>query len=168
MTESNEGLDRSSLPPKDWHESRSVEAVLGKTDLELPQEPITIREIVALGLLILTSDVTLYRSRGFAGPGTFLLVAPVFLCIGVVWRKFDRRLWLLAATGIHLILRDAIRWCRLRLDPVVYTQLSRPDRRLPMRSRNPSFFGVRPTRVKVRMGVPWLGCCNRRVERGVP
>ena len=70
---------------------------------------VSIRELVALGLLVLLSDVTLYRSHGFAGPAALFLIAPLLIWLGKVRLPRDASLWVV---GLMLVLVSArLIWC---------------------------------------------------------
>ena len=74
-----------------------------------PRLPICARELIALPLLIIVSDITIFRGQGFAGIGLLLAVAPLLLALGIVPRKLDSSVWilapLLALTSVRLF------WC---------------------------------------------------------
>ncbi len=73
------------------------------------QPPIVVRELIALLLIVVVCDLTIYRGRGYAGLGLLLIVAPLLLLLGLVRRKFDVSSWVLAPllmlTSIRLV------WC---------------------------------------------------------
>ena len=75
----------------------------------IDHQPIVARELIALMLIIVLGDLTIYRGQGFAGLGLFLVVAPLLLLFGLVPRKFDGSSWVLAPllvlTSIRLV------WC---------------------------------------------------------
>ncbi len=73
------------------------------------QPPLRWREILAVLLLVVLSDVTIYRGLGFAGYGVFFLAAPVLLWLGAPRPRLGIGFWLL---GIMLILLAAkTLWC---------------------------------------------------------
>ena len=73
------------------------------------QPPVRWREILAVLLLVVVSDVTLYRACGFAGYGAFFLVAPLLLCLGAPRPRLRTGFWLL---GLMLALLVAkMLWC---------------------------------------------------------
>src|SRR5262245_50920321 len=65
--------------------------------------PVLWREVLAVGLLVVVADLTLYRSNGFAGFALFLVLAPLLLTLGAIrprpswsWGMFYSMLLLLA------------------------------------------------------------------------
>lgn len=71
---------------------------------------VLLRELIALGLLVLLSDLTLYRSHGFAGPAVFFIVAPLLIWIGIAIRhRSDISLWVLGVMLTCLSIR--LIWC---------------------------------------------------------
>jgi Domain of unknown function (DUF4173) len=74
---------------------------------ELP--PIVGRELIALPLIVVLSDLTVYRGRGPAGFGLLFLVAPLLLWLGTVTRRFHPGGWVL----LPLLLLTSVRlvWC---------------------------------------------------------
>ena len=75
----------------------------------LASAPVLFREVVALTLLVLACDLTVYRSTGYAGPGVLFLVAPLLLWLGTVRRICDSSLWLLIPMLVSLSAR--LLWC---------------------------------------------------------
>lgn len=75
----------------------------------VPALPICARELIVLPFLIVVSDIAIFRGQGFAGIGFLLVVVPLLLALGIVPRKFDSSIWmlapLLALTSIRLF------WC---------------------------------------------------------
>jgi len=65
------------------------------------QPPVTPREILAILLLIVAADVTIYRGLGFAGYALFFLVAPLLLWLGAPRPSFGRSFFLI---GLMLVL----------------------------------------------------------------
>ncbi|HUT89754.1 MAG TPA: DUF4153 domain-containing protein [Thermoguttaceae bacterium] len=73
------------------------------------QPPVRWREILAVVLLVVLSDVTIYRGLGFAGYALFFLAAPLFLVFGAPRPRFRAGFWVL---GILLVLLAAkAAWC---------------------------------------------------------
>ena len=71
--------------------------------------PVLLREIIALALLVVLSDLTLYRSVGFAGPAVLFIVGPLLLCLGTVRLLGDASLWVLSPMLVLLSVR--LIWC---------------------------------------------------------
>lgn len=71
--------------------------------------PVSIREIIALALLVILSDLTLYRSEGFLGPGVLFLIVPGLLAMGKARVKWDRSIGILVFMLLLVSLRLA--WC---------------------------------------------------------
>jgi len=66
--------------------------------------PVRPREILALLLLVVLSDVAVYRGHGFAGYALLFAAAPVFLLFGAPRPRFRAGFWVL---GIMLVLLAA-------------------------------------------------------------
>ena len=64
--------------------------------IPVEQPPIVARELTALVLIVVLSDVTIYRGQGYAGLALLFLIAPLLLWLGLVQRRFHRSGWLLA------------------------------------------------------------------------
>ncbi len=73
------------------------------------QLPVVAREIVALMLLILLCDLTIYRGQGYAGLGALFVAAPLLLMLGMIRRKLDWSCGLLAPLLGLLAIR--LFWC---------------------------------------------------------
>ncbi len=73
------------------------------------QPPVVVREIVALMLLVVLCDLTVYRGHGYAGLGALFVAAPLLLLLGMVRRKLDRSCGLLAPLLGLLAIR--LFWC---------------------------------------------------------
>lgn len=69
------------------------------------QPPVRWREIASILLLVVLSDVTIYRGAGFAGYGVFFLLAPVLLWLGAPRPRYAASFWLLAILFLPLIAR---------------------------------------------------------------
>lgn len=78
-------------------------------ETEAEQLPVTFRELIALFLIIVVCDVTIYRGRGDAGFGLLFSVAPLLLFLGMVRRTFDPSSWILAPLLALLSIR--LIWC---------------------------------------------------------
>jgi len=73
------------------------------------QAPVRWREIMAILLLVVLADVTIYRGFGFAGYALFFVAAPLFLLFGAPRPRFGAGFWLL---GLMLVLLAAkAAWC---------------------------------------------------------
>lgn len=73
------------------------------------QPPVRPRELLAVVLLVVLADVTIYRGVGFAGHALFFVAAPVLLVLGAPRPKFRAGLWIL---GVMLVLLAAkMLWC---------------------------------------------------------
>lgn len=73
------------------------------------QPPVRWREILAVLLLIVLSDVAIYRAHGFAGYAVFFLAAPLLLWLGAPRPRFGPRLWLLSL--MLAVLAAKLLWC---------------------------------------------------------
>lgn len=71
--------------------------------------PVPLRELIALTLIVILCDLSIYRSDGYAGPSLLFVVAPALLCLGITSLKFDKSLWLLTPMLALVSLR--LLWC---------------------------------------------------------
>jgi hypothetical protein len=62
-----------------------------------PQPPVTLRELLAIGLLVVLADLTIYRNLGFAGCAAFFLLGPVLLWLGAPRPRLGKGLLLMVA-----------------------------------------------------------------------
>ena len=106
MTESQESSAQRRPDFEGWHESRQFDQA---ATIASPLTSKLLREIVALILIIVLCDLTLYRSRGYAGPGVLFLAAPLLLFLGSVRRKRDVSIWLLVPMLLFVSAR--LFWC---------------------------------------------------------
>lgn len=67
--ESSQTTQTSVTQPFDLFESRD-------------EPPVQIREIIAILLIVILGDLTIYRSHGYAGFASFLLISPLLILIG--------------------------------------------------------------------------------------
>ncbi len=73
------------------------------------EPPVTWREVLAILLMVVLADLTIYRSHGFAGYAAFSAVAPFLLLLGCPKRSFSA--WL-PTTGLMLLLvAGRLAWC---------------------------------------------------------
>ncbi len=76
---------------------------------EPEQAPVRLREIVAVLLVVLLADVTMYRGEGFAGLALLFAVAPLLLAVGAHRPTFGKSTWI---TGVLLVVLAArLVWC---------------------------------------------------------
>ena len=61
--------------------------------------PVTSSEVIAVVLLVVLSDLVIYRGEGFAGDAAFFTLAPVFLWIGAASRRCS-----LMTAGVSVLL----------------------------------------------------------------
>ena len=107
-----------SHDPNSPERSRSVEgasaepaqsATVETRTSMLTQPPVTFRELLAIGVLVVAADLTVYRGLGFAGYAAFFLLAPVLLCLGAPRPRFGKGFFIL---GLMLVLLAAKTfWC---------------------------------------------------------
>lgn len=64
------------------------------------QAPVRWREFLAVLLLVIVSDLTIYRGRGFAGYALLFAAAPALLWLGAIRPRFGPGLWI---TGLMLL-----------------------------------------------------------------
>src|SRR5687768_4757980 len=72
------------------------------------QEPVRLREVVVLLLLVALCDVTIYRSHGFAGFALLLAGAPLLLLLGTPRPVLRAGVWVTA--GMLLLLAMRMVW----------------------------------------------------------
>ena len=73
-----------------------------------PRPPVTIREVVAVLLIVAVCDATIYRGHGFAGVAALLVGAPVLFVLATVRPKLRGTFWLLA--GMLVLLAARLLW----------------------------------------------------------
>ena len=66
------------------------------------QPPVHWRELLALVLMVVLCDLTIYRSHGFAGLALLFALAPVFLWLGAPTRKYHLGFWVVCAMTLLL------------------------------------------------------------------
>lgn len=67
---------------------------------ELPRPPVRWRELIAVALLILLADLTIYRGEGFAGYAALFALAPLLLLMGAPHPRISGGLWVLMAMAL--------------------------------------------------------------------
>jgi len=73
------------------------------------QPPLRLREILAVVLLVVLCDITIYRGQGFAGLALLFVVAPVLLLVGSFRPRLGLSFWLI---GFMLVaLAAKMLWC---------------------------------------------------------
>lgn len=75
---------------------------------QVPARPVQWRELIAVGGMVLLTDVTVYNGHGFAGYGLLFVLAPLLLWLGS-WARPDRRVWMIG--GMLLLLAFKLVWC---------------------------------------------------------
>jgi hypothetical protein len=76
----------------------------------LRERPVVrLREIVAVLLIVVLADFTIYRATGFAGFAAFFVVAPPLLCLGSARSNYGKGLLVLSFMLVLLIVR--LLWC---------------------------------------------------------
>ncbi len=73
------------------------------------QPSVTWRELIAILLMVVLADLTVYRSYGFTGSALFFVLAPVLLLLGSPKRTVSRSL-LLTGTML-LVIAGRLVWC---------------------------------------------------------
>lgn len=102
MTEPNAGSPLGTGPqPPPLDETATAAATAAAQ-----QPPVRWREILAVLLLVVLADVTLYRAYGFAGYAAFFLAAPLLLWLGAPRPHFRTGCWLLGAMLVLLAARS--------------------------------------------------------------
>src|SRR6188768_2272447 len=84
-----------------------VPAHLPKLAVPIPhQSPaVRFRELAALLLLVVLSDLTLYRGAGYAGLAVFSIAGPVILLLGSPQPKLRASYWLMSCLILLVSLR---------------------------------------------------------------
>lgn len=75
----------------------------------VPQEPLRWREILAVLLVVVLADLTIYRGQGFAGCAVLFSAAPLLLALGSPRPNRHATVWLVA--GMLLLLAAKLAWC---------------------------------------------------------
>lgn len=82
----------------------------------LPQEAassdepaVTWRELLAIVLMVVLADLTIYRSYGFAGFALFFVLSPILLLLGSPRRTLSG--WLLITGLMLLVIAGRLAWC---------------------------------------------------------
>jgi len=71
-----------------------------------PEQPaLRWRELLAVVLLVVLSDLTVYRGQGFAGYAALFLIAPALLLLGSPYRRLGPGCWIVAAIAALLAAR---------------------------------------------------------------
>ncbi|MFO1022308.1 MAG: hypothetical protein U0903_16680, partial [Planctomycetales bacterium] len=105
----------SSLPGPVQENSTAADAPPASV---INRDPVPrLKEILALLLIVVISDVTLYRGEGFAGLSFLLAAAPLLLFLGTPHR--ERGGVLLLLWGMLLLLSARLLWCGFYLTAVV-------------------------------------------------
>ena len=98
VTETKPNPGNAELPVLDYWKSLNPEP-----------PPVRGRELLAVSLLVVLSDLTIYRGQGFAGYGLLFVVAPILLMIGSPNPQRCRAVWVIAAVLWSLAAR--LVWC---------------------------------------------------------
>lgn len=98
VTETKPNPENTELPVLDYWKS---------LDPALP--PVRGLELLAVSLLVVLCDLTIYRGRGFAGYGLLFVVAPILLMIGSPSVQRCRAGWLIMTLLWALAAR--LVWC---------------------------------------------------------
>ncbi|MBC7817177.1 MAG: hypothetical protein IAG10_09845 [Planctomycetaceae bacterium] len=97
-TEPKPNSESADLPVLDYWKSLIPES-----------PPVRGIELLAVSLLVVLSDLTIYRGRGFAGYGLLFVLAPILLVIGSPSAQRCRAGWLIVA--ILWALAERLVWC---------------------------------------------------------
>jgi hypothetical protein len=76
-----------------------------RRSLGLPPAPVRWPEVIAVLLVVVLSDLTLYRGQGYAGCAVLFLVAPVLLLVGSPRPRLSAGLWIVIAMLLALAAR---------------------------------------------------------------
>lgn len=91
-------------------ESRFESATVPRTvRTEREQPPVGVREVIAVFLLIVLCDLTIYRGQGFAGYALLFVAAPALLLFGSFRPRCGLSFWLVGS--MLLVLAAKLLWC---------------------------------------------------------
>jgi hypothetical protein len=71
--------------------------------------PLRWREVLAVIVLVVLCDATIYRGQGFGGYGLLFFAAPVLLFVGSLRRQYGVSLWVVG--GMLALLSAKLLWC---------------------------------------------------------
>lgn len=99
-----------------WREIE--ESLRRETTPGAPEPPaLRWRELLAVLLLVVLSDLTVYRGQGYAGYAALFLIAPGLLFLGSPFRRLGRGWWIVAAMSV--LLAGRMIWLGSGLDVAV-------------------------------------------------
>lgn len=98
---------------------REIEGALRKKKTPGVPEPPALRwrELLAVLLLVVLSDLTVYRGQGYAGCAALFLIAPGLLFLGSPFRRLGRGGWIVA--GMTVLLAGRMLWLGSALEVAV-------------------------------------------------
>ena len=78
---------------------------------EAPRDdpPVTWRELLAIFLMVVLADMTVYWSYGYTGYAAFLAISPILLLVGCPKLSLSR--WLPITGGMLLLIAGRLVWC---------------------------------------------------------
>lgn len=107
-----EPLSRPLREPSDsppvWLASERNPAIGFPPEVQ-PRAPVHLREIIAVALLVVLADLTIYRGEGYAGFAALFAAVPVLLTLGASRPRGRMSVWLIA--GLLLLLAAKLLWC---------------------------------------------------------
>ena len=98
VTETKLNPEANELPVLDYWKSLNPEP-----------SPVRRRELLAVSLLVVLSDGTIFRGQGYAGYGLLFVLAPLFMALGSASKQRSRIGWLLAV--MLWVLSARLVWC---------------------------------------------------------
>lgn len=101
LSEPSESEDRSRWP-------EVLHARLANPEPE-PQPPVRWRELLAVGLLVVLCDLTIYRGQGFAGYAALFFLSPLLLAWGAYRPRLGPSAWI-AGAMLALLAAKSV-WC---------------------------------------------------------
>lgn len=109
MLNSGDSLNERQSLFDELDERHSISSSGASDQGELESIPIHVGELIALLSIVILSDVSIYRTQGYAGPALLFAITPVLLCLGVARFKRDTSVWVLAPMLALVSLR--LVWC---------------------------------------------------------
>ncbi len=98
VSETKPNTEANELPVLDYWKSLNPEPA-----------PVRGRELLAVSLLVVLSDGTIFRGQGYAGYGLLFVLAPLFMALGSPSKQRSRIGWLLAV--MLWVLSARLVWC---------------------------------------------------------
>jgi len=111
--------DSAPIPEEAAPVWRELEESLRRKNTPAASEPPALRwrEVFAVLLLVVLTDLTVYRGQGYAGYAALFLIAPGLLFLGSPFRRLGRGGWIVA--GMTVLLAGRMLWLGSALEVAV-------------------------------------------------